>query len=252
MEKSLIFNFKSDVSRIDIPTGFNNPFGTLVTDISKVAAREFQEFIASESVNWGYDFMSNKGKMFGVLVVRKEDGTLGYLGTVSGKLPGDARCAEFVPSVFDDSIDDYFIIRGMKELTAIGDVIKATDGDSEIEALKEKRKQKSVALQQRLFENYNFLNLSGKEENLLEIFKASLNRMPPAAAGECAGPKLLQYAIVHQLQAIALSEFWWGGTTKSKERVHQGFYPACENKCRPILEYMLEDNTLFNNRNIND
>ena len=70
--------------------------------------------------------------------------------------------------------------------------------------------------------------------------------MPPSAAGECAAPKLLQYAIEHQLKPIALTEFWWGNSTK--EKTHNVFYPACKNKCRPILEYMLEDTELFINR----
>ena len=34
-------------------------------------------------------------------------------------------------------------------------------------------------------------------------------------------------------------------TTKSKEREHLKFYPACKNKCRPILEYVLDDTGLF-------
>ena len=77
----------------------------------------------------------------------------------------------------------------------------------------------------------------------MEIFKHSSNGIPPSAAGECAAPKLLQYAIKHQLEPIALTEFWWGKS--NKEREHNICYPACSNKCRPILEYMLENTELF-------
>ena len=84
-----------------------------------------------------------------------------------------------------------------------------------------------------------------KEKNLLEIFKHSSNRIPPSAAGECAAPKLFQYAIKYGLKPIALAEFWWGGPDKNKEREHRVFYSACKDKCQPILEYMLED-TIFN------
>ena len=87
------------------------------------------------------------------------------------------------------------------------------------------------------------MNISGQEKNLLEIFKDASNGMPPSAAGECAAPKLLQYAMKHGLKPIALTEFWWGSPIH--EREHKIFYPACKNKCRPILEYMLEDATLF-------
>lgn len=248
MNQELIFNFKTDISPTDIPTKLNNPFGTEVSDIAKVAAKEFQEFIEVESKDWKHDFILQKGKMFGVLVIQKEDNTYGYLGTVSGKLPKNAKCNKFAPSVFDDTIDDYFINIGMTELTEIGSQIKNMDCPSGINSLKEERKQKSIALQHRLFENYHFLNLSGEENNLLEIFESSSHGYPPSAAGECAAPKLLQYAIRHGLKPIALAEFWWGSSIQNKEMEHSFFYPACKDRCRPILEYMLEDTELFNRR----
>lgn len=186
--------------------------------------------------------------MFGVLVVQKKDNSYGYLGTVSGKLGGNAKCDQFIPSIFDDTVDDFFIHKGMTELTEIGNQIKNSNDIAEISLLKEKRKQQSIGLQQQLFENYHFLNLSGKQKNLLEIFKTSDHGNPPSAAGECAAPKLLQYAITHQLKPIALTEFWWGNSIANKEKEHAVFYPACKNRCRPILEYMLEDAELFNER----
>lgn len=248
MNPQLIFNFKTDITELDKPSTLNNPFGVYIPEIARIATREFQKFIALESQKWEHDFYLQKGKMFGTLVVRLENGAYGYLGTVSGKLPGKAVCDKFVPSVFDDSVDDFFINKGMAELTEIGHQIKNTNSPAEISALKEKGKRKSMALQQRLFENYSFLNLSGKEKNLLEIFELSFLGNPPSAAGECVGPKLLQYAIKHHLKPIALTEFWWGNPVNNKDREHNAFYPACKNKCRPILEFMLEDRELFNRR----
>lgn len=246
MDKQLIFNFKTDISGVHIPAKLNNPFGVSVPEIASIATKEFQAFIAVASQKWKHDFRTQKGKMFGTLVVQKEDHTYCYIGTVSGKLPGNAICNQFVPSVFDDSIDDFFINRGMTELTQIGLQIKATHHPSEIISLKEERRRKSIALQQRLFENYHFLNLSGETKNLLEIFELSSHGSPPSAAGECAAPKLLHYAIRHRLKPIALTEFWWGSSIKHPEKEHKVFYPACKNKCRPILEYMLADTELFN------
>ena len=248
MDKQLIFNFKADIPKINIPSKINNPFGTYVPEIARVAAKEFQKFIALESKKWKYDFRIQKGKMFGVLVVQKEDNSYCYLGTVSGKLPENEKCNNFIPSVFDDSVGDFFINKGMTELSEIGNQIKNSNSLPEIVSLKEKRKKKSIALQKRLFENYHFLNISGKSKNLLEIFKCSSHGNPPSAAGECAAPKLLQYAIKHQLKPIALTEFWWGSSIKNKGKEHTLFYPACKNRCRPILEYMLEDTELFTKR----
>jgi tRNA pseudouridine32 synthase/23S rRNA pseudouridine746 synthase len=101
-------------------------------------------------------------------------------------------------------------------------------------------------LQEQLFKNYKILNLFGIEKNVIEIFKDSSHGSPPSAAGECAAPKLLHHAFKHQLKPIALAEFWWGTLSENTERNHKEFYPACKNKCRPILEYMLDNTELFN------
>jgi tRNA pseudouridine32 synthase/23S rRNA pseudouridine746 synthase len=248
MEKQIIFNFKTDISKIKIPSELNNPFGTSIPEIANIAAQEFQEFISLESEKWNSNFDVDKGKMFGVLVVETSQHSYSFLGTVSGQLPNRAKCDLFTPSVFDESTDDFFINKGMTELTEIGTRIKNTTNEVEITLLKEKRTQKSKGLQKRLFENYNFLNLSGKEKNIIEIFHDSSHGNPPAAAGECAAPKLLQYAIKHGLKPIAVTEFWWGNSAKLKKKKHGTFYPACKNRCRPILEYMLENPDLFTNR----
>ena len=162
MDKQFLFNFKTDISNIDITLKLNNPFSASIPNIAKVATKEFQEFIAVESKKWNYDFSIQRGKMFGVLVIKKQDNTYCYLGTVSGKLPKNAICERFIPSVFDASVDDFFINKGMTKLSEIGNQIKKANNHSEIISLKEKRKQKSVYLQKQLFENYHFLNLSCK------------------------------------------------------------------------------------------
>jgi len=102
---------------------------------------------------------------------------------------------------------------------------------NEINQLKDERKQKSGALQQKLFAEYSFLNQFGERKSIGEIF----NNNPPAGAGECAAPKLLHYAFEHNLKPIAMAEFWWGQSPKSEIRKHKQFYPACKSKCEPIL-----------------
>ena len=107
-----------------------------------------------------------------------------------------------------------------------------------INELKELRKNKSNALQNRLFESYSFLNSLGEQKNLLDIFSEN-DEQPPAAAGECCAPKLLQYAFLNDLKPLAMAEFWWGTSPKSEIKKHQNFYPACWGKCKPILGHML-------------
>ena len=113
--------------------------------------------------------------------------------------------------------------------------------------LKQQRKQDSAALQQEIFAQYQFLNQQGQSKNLQDIFSQTALRTPPAGAGECAAPKLLQYAFKHQLKPLAMAEFWWGASPKSEVRQHKQFYPACLGKCQPILAHMLAGMALDEN-----
>ncbi|KOS07525.1 pseudouridine synthase [Flavobacterium akiainvivens] len=116
--------------------------------------------------------------------------------------------------------------------------------DNRVEQLKQERKEKSNALQQQLFEQYSFLNQSGQTKSLHAIFSETVFGRPPSAAGECATPKLLQYAFLNNLIPLAMAEFWWGASPKSEIRLHGQFYPACTGKCKPILAHMLQGITL--------
>ncbi|MCZ2102206.1 MAG: RNA pseudouridine synthase [Chitinophagales bacterium] len=118
---------------------------------------------------------------------------------------------------------------------------KVDQFDEEIDALKLKRRQYSAALQKRLFESYAFLNQHGQYKDLIDIFHIHDDQTPPSGAGECAAPKLFQHAFLHGYQPIAMAEFWWGKSPTSEIRKHRHFYPACNGKCKPILEHMLED-----------
>lgn len=122
-------------------------------------------------------------------------------------------------------------------LTAIKE--KVIVFSNQIDALKRERKLKSAALQQYLFEQYQFLNSAKEKKNLTEIFVNTTDQNPPAGSGECAAPKLLQYAFLHNLKPIAMAEFWWGQSPNKEIRKHKQFYPACQGKCKPILSHML-------------
>jgi tRNA pseudouridine32 synthase/23S rRNA pseudouridine746 synthase len=110
----------------------------------------------------------------------------------------------------------------------------------EIRQLRLHRREKSAALQQHIFDHYFFLNQSGERKSLADIFQRNAATPPPAGAGECAAPKLLQYAFLHGLKPIAMAEFWWGESPVGEVRKHGHFYPACRGKCEPILAHMLE------------
>ncbi|PKG64710.1 MULTISPECIES: RluA family pseudouridine synthase [Pseudoalteromonas] len=122
----------------------------------------------------------------------------------------------------------------------------------EIAHLKKRRKTLSKSLQKKLFAQYQFLNANGETTDLNAIFAALPEHTPPSGAGDCAAPKLLQYAYKHGLKPLAMAEFWWGAAPKSAIRQHKNYYPSCYSKCQPILGHMLkgldvEDNPLLTN-----
>jgi tRNA pseudouridine32 synthase/23S rRNA pseudouridine746 synthase len=112
--------------------------------------------------------------------------------------------------------------------------------NEQIHQLKVDRKAKSAELQEALFNQYRFLSKDGEKKGLIEIFKETNQKRPPAAAGECAAPKLLQYAFLNGMKPIAMAEFWWGQSPETEIRKHGNFYPACRGKCEPILGHMLK------------
>ncbi len=112
--------------------------------------------------------------------------------------------------------------------------------EAQLLELKELRKTLSATLQMKIFNSFMMLNGKGETVGLPAIFASTPQKTPPAGAGECAGPKLLQYAFANRLQPICMAEFWWGSSPKTEVRHHGHFYPACRGKCEPILGFMLQ------------
>lgn len=218
--------------------------------LCELAAAELQNYLTNQQ-DWQHNFglAESKGmvigKMFGVLVVETEHHEIGYLAAFSGKLAGSNSHTKFVPPVFDLLAENSFLNKGMEELTMMGQEIKklkdldAVVNKELIISLKTKRRQYSIALQNEIFNHYHFLNQAGEEKSLIDIFATAGYKNPPAGAGECAGPKLLQFAFKHNMKPLALTEFWWGLSPKSVTWKHGHFYAPCKEKCEPILKHML-------------
>ncbi|SFD15205.1 tRNA pseudouridine32 synthase / 23S rRNA pseudouridine746 synthase [Chitinophaga sp. CF118] len=216
-----------------------------------LAAGELQLYLQHQQ-EWTHNFGLSSdiegtiiGKMFGVLIVRTKRNELGYLAAFSGKLAGGNHHAKFVPPIFDGLAEGGFVNAGMTKLTQINEEISLLESykneayDEEIRLLKILRKTHSISLQNKIFEQYHFLNKASESKSLIEIFEDTPYKKPPAGAGECAAPKLLQYAFRHEMEPLALAEFWWGLSPKSASWKHGHFYNPCQEKCAPILTHML-------------
>ena len=112
--------------------------------------------------------------------------------------------------------------------------------EREIAALKRERREGSDALQRWLFDQYVMLNAKGMRRTLIDIFARFNGTLPPAGAGDCCAPKLLQFAYAHKLRPVSLAEFWLGAPPPTEVRRHLQFYPPCRSKCYPILQFMLQ------------
>ncbi|MDC5852035.1 pseudouridine synthase [Vibrio europaeus] len=168
---------------------------------------------------------------------RKEQRKQGEANLDSSQL--DALLVELSKeSVAEKNVLKYLKLEWEEKIADVSS--KLNELTTSLNALKEKRKSLSNALQNKLFEQYRFLNIRAEERSLKSIFAPTASPVPPAGAGECAAPKLLHYAFKHGFNPLALAEFWWGVSPKSEIRQHTKFYPSCNSKCQPILGHMLE------------
>ena len=114
---------------------------------------------------------------------------------------------------------------------------RLSEFEETIHELKTRRAEKSDALQKWIFENAIVHNGAGEASSIWDIFSAG-ELVPPGGTGECAAPKLLNYAFTHGLEPLAMGEFWYGSSPDTAVRTHGHFYPSCTSKCGPLLAYM--------------
>ena len=112
--------------------------------------------------------------------------------------------------------------------------------NKKVEQLKSERKRRSAELQGWLFDQYTLRNNRGETKSMHSVFEEVVSKTPPGGSGECAGPKLLQYAYINKLRPIVMAEFWWGESPQNEIRKEGVFYPSCNEKCKPILSFMLQ------------
>lgn len=206
-----------------------------------------------------------QGKMLGILRVELPSDTIAsthtrvhynnniaYLAAFSGVVNGlDDKERFFVPPVYDLQNPDDFYLQRDAEITAINCKINALTAIEpkdklgskslrrQIEELRLQRRAMSIELQGEIFKHFNFCNASLEYRNIVDVFADAKRGLPPGGCGECAAPRLLQYAYEHHLRPLELMEFWYGRSPRNIQRIHGRAYPSCIEKCSPILSYML-------------
>lgn len=168
----------------------------------------------------GLHSLFSEGKMLGVLVTDRAT-----LYAFSGLAGGRSHVDGFVPPIFDYSDPAGYFRRREAEISSM------PDGPAKSKA--------SADLQDWLFDKYRVMNAKGEVMSVKDIF-AMRGMVPPGGTGECAAPKLLQYAFANGMKPLSIGEFWYGASHASEVRQHGHFYPACFGKCGPLLSYMMQ------------
>ena len=178
-----------------------------------------------------------RGQMFGVLECKDAGGNTVILKAFSCQYNGEWLIDGWVPPILEPT-DFYELIAGPdKEINLRTHALRALDKtDPEYSKLLEERKAMSQQLMKDIHALYHLTNFKEETRPMTEVFPGD---NIPTGVGECCAPKLLNYAALNGLKPIGLSEFYFGKESKSGERTHGTFYPACEEKCQPILGFML-------------
>jgi len=202
---------------ISPPAQFTYPFRYIPhPEVVKASEELISRISSSESLRG----LFSEGKMMGVLLTDKE-----VLYAFSGLAGGKAEVEGFVPPIFDYAAKGSYYRRREAEISAMPPC--------------EEKKRASEELQAYLFDNYRVLNALGECRSIREIF-AERGLVPPGGTGDCAAPKLLQYAYIHSLKPLAMGEFWYGESHSSEVREQGRFYPSCTGKCGPLLGFMMQ------------
>ncbi|MBQ0025586.1 MAG: RluA family pseudouridine synthase [Bacteroidales bacterium] len=193
----------------DIPARFTWPFCHTPHPLIVEESRRLMDSISSSLV---LSSLFKSGKMLGVLMVQDTStGRISFLHGFSGLAGGKSIVEGFVPPIFD---------------TAAADIDSSSADESR-------------HLQNWLFSKYIVHNYRGESRSILEIF-ADWGLVPPGGTGDCAAPKMMEYAYRNGLKPLAMGEFWYGKSPEKEVRRQGCFYPSCTGKCGPLLRYMMQ------------
>ncbi len=180
----------------------------------------------------------HRGQMFGVLVCEDDDGNEVILKAYSCQHDGIWHCDGWSPSLVDE--DEYTIIARQSLVdvdTVSRKISEATRDTKEWNALRIERKEVSRLAMKKLFDLYTLTNFRGEQCSLQDAW--TLSKGIPSGTGDCCAPKLLVDAAKRNLHPVSLAEFYWGTENLSGTRKEGEFYGSCDNKCAPILGFIL-------------
>ena len=193
---------------------------------------------AAEDTATNYLYGNARGKMFGVLVCETKQGARQTLKAFSGQYNGMWEVDGWVPPLFNVGQFWEFLTPIEKEIKKLGRILQTlVVGSLQYQKVQQQRKRLSQSLMKDIHGLYRLHNFHNKQCSLEDVVGPHTGI--PTGTGDCCAPKLLNYAAVNNLKPIGLAEFYWGKANKSATRSQGAFYPACKEKCGPILGFLL-------------
>jgi len=182
-------------------------------------------------------FGQPRGQMFGVMTYEDAAGNPGVAKAFSGQFNGVWAVKGWAPPLVEQKAFDEVSRLIEPEIKRLGRRIQALNGDATLRTeLKRMRRELSSQLMREILELYVLRNFKNESAQLQHVFQG---KGIPTGTGDCCAPKLLQLAAVNGWRPLGIAEFFWGRENRSGTREHARFYPACIEKCRPILGFML-------------
>lgn len=220
------------------PDGY---FKTKEADISRQNI-EIAKFEEDDLANIKEDYERIKEKLNAEVADYKEKCRLSKMRRDAKRKSGTCDADEMACMIRQSQFEKAELHRLKKRLATILEpyAVKLKDARARLDALKEKRRSDSEALQTWLFTNFRLLNARGERRSLSDIFADTPMGVPPSGAGECCAPKLLQAAYLRGWQPVSMAEYWYGKPKDGEVRRHGEHYPACRGKCLPVLGWMLQ------------
>lgn len=183
-------------------------------------------------------FPGGRGHMFGVLECEDSAGDTVVLRAFSSLHGGIRTLAGWVGPILKDEVFDPLFRPAEAEIGRLTEEMLSLDiGSDRHRELARKRRGISSELMPRIHDRYELNNFRGDRRSLRDAFTGRGGL--PGGTGDCCAPKLLNHAAQNGLRPKGLAEFYWGGPHRSGNRQSGRFYPACEEKCQPILGFML-------------
>ena len=199
---------------------------------------EGSDTFADPKYSTEYLYGRARGQMFGVMEYRDEHGVHGTARAFSGQYNGMWNVPGWVPPVVDSVAMEQISAGVEKRIKDLGKKIGILEkNSSEQQLLVRKRRDMSRTLMREIHALYRVRNFCGQTRQLGDIFLGTGGM--PTGTGDCCAPKLLHHAVKNHLTPLGIAEFYWGLENRSKTRQHGCFYPACEERCRKILGFML-------------